>query len=168
MSRSYTIWMQLESQDMATGEVLDIGLPEPLFITAYSNHAIALMRNLLSRYNPTVLETSDLKLLHDSSAPSFAPSISSQHQRSARRSSTKPNADAPPSTTVESGGRSTQNAPPDLEEPARIQAIDDARSQYADDECEIDDDAKVSVDDEGGVWVQSWVYLDPPEPEEHD
>ena len=37
--------------------------------------------------------------------------------------------------------------------------IDKAREQYASDDLEIDDDAKVSESSEG-AWVQAWVWLD--------
>ena len=37
--------------------------------------------------------------------------------------------------------------------------IELARDQYASDDLEIDDDAKVSESSEG-VWVQAWVWLD--------
>lgn len=42
----------------------------------------------------------------------------------------------------------------------REELIEQARAQYASDDLEIDDDAKVSPTGDGtGHWVQAWVYI---------
>lgn len=48
---------------------------------------------------------------------------------------------------------------PDLDEPTRLRLLDHAREKYANDDLEIDDNAKVSLNDEGGAWVAAWVYV---------
>lgn len=45
--------------------------------------------------------------------------------------------------------------------------IEAARSNYADDDCEIDDKPLLSVADEG-VWVSAWVYVRTSYPEDGD
>lgn len=35
-----------------------------------------------------------------------------------------------------------------------------ARAQYGSDEIEVDDDAQISRAQDGGAWVQAWVYID--------
>jgi hypothetical protein len=61
-------------------------------------------------------------------------------------------------------------APPTSEEQKDIdEAIRLAIEEHAGDDINIDADAKVSFNDEGGAWVQAWVYVDmplPAEPEE--
>lgn len=44
-------------------------------------------------------------------------------------------------------------------EPSRQQLIERARDLYQNDDCEIDDNAKLSRNEEGGSWVQGWVYV---------
>lgn len=43
----------------------------------------------------------------------------------------------------------------------RLAAIDLARTIYANDDVEIDDNAEAHTNDDGGVWVSAWVYLRP-------
>jgi len=48
---------------------------------------------------------------------------------------------------------------PELDEPTRLRLVDHAREEYANDDLEIDDNAKVSLNDEGGAWIAAWVYV---------
>ena len=42
-------------------------------------------------------------------------------------------------------------------------AITQARAQYANDDCEIDDTPAVSIADGEGIWVAAWVWVSDPE-----
>jgi hypothetical protein len=51
---------------------------------------------------------------------------------------------------------------------ASEEEIESARDQYADDSCDIDDDALVSSSwrdngGTGGYWIQAWLWIDPEE-----
>lgn len=44
------------------------------------------------------------------------------------------------------------------EEALRPRAISEARDQYACDEIEVDDDARLSIGD-NGLWVSAWLWI---------
>ncbi len=47
--------------------------------------------------------------------------------------------------------------------PATGKELHTALEQYGTDDVQFDNDAMASDNDEGGVWVQAWVYLRPEE-----
>lgn len=60
--------------------------------------------------------------------------------------------------------RRKKAGPPHKPMPATKAQIARARDEYQDENCEIDDDARVSEAlDKSGVWVQAWVWLQKPE-----
>ncbi len=62
----------------------------------------------------------------------------------------------PPLVALLARLRDEMAADPELTE-ARIAT---ARETYANDEVEVDDDAAFSESENGGVWVQGWLYVD--------
>jgi hypothetical protein len=54
--------------------------------------------------------------------------------------------------------------------PLYLSQVEEARNEYCDDECEIDDHPLVSVADREGVWISAWLWVAIPaveETEEH-
>ena len=47
-----------------------------------------------------------------------------------------------------------------VSEAERKRAIKQARDEYGSDDIQVDSDAIVIDNEEGGTWVQSWVYLE--------
>lgn len=57
----YNIWIAVEREDDETETYEDLGLPDKLGVFGSKIQAQRFARELLERYNPAMLETSDLK-----------------------------------------------------------------------------------------------------------
>ena len=61
MPKSYKVWVQVEHYDDESGNSEDIGLPDPIGAFDKLEDAQAIVRQILTAYNPDELEHSDHK-----------------------------------------------------------------------------------------------------------